>query len=297
MLRAVLNLNFFSHVALSLEIARAPPMGWNSWNTFEMSVSDAVLRAQATAMRDTGLQAAGYKFISSDDSWMLATRDASGHLMPNPEKFPNISATIEFIHSLNLSAGLYTARGTKTCCGFAGACGYEASDAAWYASLGVDLLKDDACSNCGTDTFYDSYGAMQRGLIAAGRPIVLCIEGDPSPAVLTKGGYGQTHRVGHDLSAHYRSMLSSADIGSGLWLYAHNSSTIPNNTAGYFNDLDMIEVGNGEFSGPGSEPLSQTHMVRVLTWIIRDVGCIVFIFLYLAADTVGANEVSYYPWN
>lgn len=252
----------FVGVGCAYEVSRTPPLGWNSWNTFEMSVSDKVLRAQAQAMHDSGLQAAGFNYISSDDSWMLGTRDAQGHLVPDPAKFPNISATIAFIHSLNLSAGLYTARGTRTCCGFAGACGYEESDAAWYASLGIDLLKDDACSNCGNASFYDSYGAMARGLAATGRPIVLCIEGDPSAAVLTLGGYGQTHRVGHDLSAHYRSMLSSADIGSGLWPYAHNATTIPGNPSGFFNDLDMVEVGDGEFAGPGSEPLSQTHMVR-----------------------------------
>jgi hypothetical protein len=243
---ALLPLLTFSFVgALMTDPARTPPLGWNSWNTFEESVSDAVLRAQALAMHLSGLQAAGYQFVSSDDSWMLGTRDAEGHLIPNPAKFPDgIEATIAYIHSLNLSVGLYTARGTKTCCGFAGACGYEATDAAWYAGLEIDLLKDDACSSCGNATFYDSYGKMQRGLEATGRPIVLCIEGDPDPAVLTKGGYGQTHRVGHDLSAHYRSMLSSADIGSGLWPYAHNSTSVPGNPTGYCECADVCIIAD-----------------------------------------------------
>ena len=44
---AVLVLLSIDHsLAQSGEIARTPPMGWNSWNLFACKVSDAVVRAR-----------------------------------------------------------------------------------------------------------------------------------------------------------------------------------------------------------------------------------------------------------
>ena len=204
---------------------RTPATGWNSWNTFACAVNETILQAQALAMVQTGLAAVGFSFINSDDCWQDAGRDAAGHLIPNAQKFPSgLPATVAYIHSLGLRAGLYTARGTRTCDGFAGACAHEASDAAWYAQQEIDYLKDDACSPCGNDSFLDSYGKMAAGLRATGRPIVLSIEGDADASVLTSGAYGQSKRIGHDISAHWRSMLSLVDIASGLWPFAHNGS-------------------------------------------------------------------------
>ena len=32
------------------ELARTPPMGWNSWNHFQANINDAIIRAEANAM-------------------------------------------------------------------------------------------------------------------------------------------------------------------------------------------------------------------------------------------------------
>ena len=96
-------------------------------------------------MVQTGLKAAGYTYINSDDCWLLSERDANGNVQPDPDKFPastgGINGTIAYIHSLGMKAGLYTARAHNTCAGFAGACGHEAQDAAWYAAHLIDYLK------------------------------------------------------------------------------------------------------------------------------------------------------------
>lgn len=34
------------------------------------------------------------------------------------------------------------------------------------------------------------------------------------------------------------------DVGSGLWPFAHNDTGL----GGFFNDLDMMEIANGEFN-------------------------------------------------
>jgi hypothetical protein len=44
-------------------------------------------------------------------------------------------------------------------------------------------------------------------------------------------------------------MISLVDIGAGLWPYAHNSKDAT--YGGWWNDLDMIEIGNG---GPNPSP-------------------------------------------
>jgi hypothetical protein len=51
-----------------LVIAATPPMGWNSWNRFQGSVSDAVVRQTADAMVASGMAAAGYQYVVIDDT-------------------------------------------------------------------------------------------------------------------------------------------------------------------------------------------------------------------------------------
>ena len=79
---------------------------------------------------------------------------------------------------------------------------------------------------------------MFRGLVAAGRPILLSVEGQPDVRVITKGGYGNSKRVGHDITSSWTSMTSLVDIGSGIWPYAHNSTDPA--YGGWFSDLDML---------------------------------------------------------
>ena len=76
------------------------------------------------------------------DCWMLATRDSSGNQIANPSKFPDgFKAVADFIHSLNLSSGLYTAKGVNTCAGYAASCGHEWQDALQWASWGKLQLR------------------------------------------------------------------------------------------------------------------------------------------------------------
>ena len=80
--------------------------------------------------------------LVSADCWMLAARDAHGNQVANPQKFPNgFKAVADFIHSLNMSSGLYTAKGPTTCAGFAASCQHEAQDALQWASWGIDYVK------------------------------------------------------------------------------------------------------------------------------------------------------------
>lgn len=228
------------------DVAATPPMGWNSWNYYGCGVSASVLISTAQVMNQSGLLAAGYEQVNSDDCWMLQQRAANGTWIPNPATFPGgWRPVVAQIKSLGMKTGLYTARGFRTCQGRAASCEREAVDANFICDNGLTYVKDDACSTCRGDRDDENYGAMWRALqrtSCAGR-ITLTVEGNPSVLAMSAGGYGNARRVGHDINAHFQSMLTLVDIGSGLWPYAHNASVSPIR-AGYWNDLDMLETGN-----------------------------------------------------
>eukprot|EP01043_Picozoa_sp_COSAG02_P097776 COSAG02_NODE_33976_length_491_cov_1.040816_1_plen_94_part_01 len=80
----------------------------NRWNHFACGgINSDVMMKTADLMVSTGLAAAGFEYINSDDCWMLAGVNRSdggkGPQVPNPSKFPDgIEKTIEHIHSAGL---------------------------------------------------------------------------------------------------------------------------------------------------------------------------------------------------
>jgi alpha-galactosidase len=84
-------------------LAQTPPMGWNSWNTFAVEINEQLVRDIADLFVTLGLKDAGYEYVVLDDGWMAMERDASGNLVPHPEKFPNgIRAVADYVHSKGL---------------------------------------------------------------------------------------------------------------------------------------------------------------------------------------------------
>jgi len=231
------------------DVAKTPPMGFNTWNLYHCAVDADILTQTAQAMVSTGLKDVGYIYVNSDDCWMSFNRSANGSQVPDPTKFPNgFKAVADFIHGVGMKSGLYTAKGPNTCQKRAASCLHEELDAKNWASWGIDYVKDDSCSICrhpnGTQyTDMEDYGRMWQAIQDSGRPMVLTVEGSPPAASITHGGYGNAKRVGHDISASWGSMISLVDIGAGLWPFAH--TTINATFGGWWNDLDMIEIGNG----------------------------------------------------
>ena len=50
-------------------VARTPPMGWNSWNTFGGNINEELVKTTADAMVNTGLRDAGYNYHDIDHCW------------------------------------------------------------------------------------------------------------------------------------------------------------------------------------------------------------------------------------
>ena len=52
-------------------LAKTPPMGWNSWNTFGADISEKLILETADAMVEKGYRDAGYEYLVIDDCWSL----------------------------------------------------------------------------------------------------------------------------------------------------------------------------------------------------------------------------------
>ena len=107
------------------DLARTPPMGWNSWNRFGCDVSEKLIRETADALVASGMREAGYRYVVIDDCWHGA-RDAEGNIHPDAARFPSgMKALADYVHSKGLKLGIYSDAGAKTCGGRPGSRGHE----------------------------------------------------------------------------------------------------------------------------------------------------------------------------
>ena len=221
-------------------LAKTPPMGWNSWNKFKSEVSDKLVRETADAMASNGMKAAGYIYVNIDDTWE-GTRDAAGYIRPN-DKFPDMKALADYVHSKGLKLGIYSSPGPKTCAGYEGSFGHEEQDAKTYASWGIDYLKYDWCSASQVYDYHSMpavYAKMGDALFHSGRPILfsLCQYGVLKVWMWGRNVDGNAWRTTGDINDSWQSM---SHIGFDLQLDLY-----PYAGPGHWNDPDMLEVGNG----------------------------------------------------
>ncbi len=228
--------------AQTAHLAATPPMGWNSWNYFHGTVSDAIIRAEAKAMATNGMKAAGYTYVNIDDTWE-GKRDAQGFIHSN-SRFPNMKALADYVHGLGLKLGIYSSPGPKTCGGYTGSYGHVQQDADTYAKWGIDYLKYDWCS--AREVYPLSaeprvYKQMHDALVKTGRPIVfsLCQYGMDRVWQWGPSIGANLWRTTGDIQPNFTRMVFIGFGQDGLGKYAG---------PGHWNDPDMLEVGNGRMS-------------------------------------------------
>lgn len=126
------------------KMALTPPMGWNSWNCWGLSVTQDKVISSAQALIDKGLADYGYAYINIDDAWEAPERAADGKIVVN-EKFPDMKALGDWLHANGLKFGIYSSPGDLTCGGYLGSLDHEQQDAESYNEWGIDYLKYDWC--------------------------------------------------------------------------------------------------------------------------------------------------------
>ena len=228
-------------------LAKTPPMGWNSWNTFACEIDDKLIRETADLMVLTGMKDAGYQYVNIDDCWH-GVRDSCGVIQSNPKHFPQgIKPLANYVHSKGLKIGIYSDAGWTTCGGKPGSRGYEFQDALTYANWGIDYLKYDWCDTDGL-LAEQSYKTMAQALVATGRPMVLsiCEWGDNKPW-LWGAKYGHLWRTTGDIFPTWNGELGHGDWSSFGILKIFDKQIELRKYAGpgHWNDPDMLEVGNG----------------------------------------------------
>ncbi|KAJ3210488.1 hypothetical protein HDU67_005253 [Dinochytrium kinnereticum] len=230
--------------ALDNGLGLTPAMGWNSWNLFACDISEEIVKGMADTIVRLGLDKLGYRYINIDDCWQI-DRDEKGFIIVDKVTFPSgMKALGDYIHSKGLLFGTYSSAGTYTCQGRPGSLNYETQDAISYASWGVDYLKLDNCYNEGLSskegTIY-RYGRMRDALNATGRPMLYS---------LCNWGEARSWEYADDLGNSWRTTGDICDSFeerecSAMKILDQNARIMNYSHPGGFNDLDMLEVGNG----------------------------------------------------
>ena len=167
--------------------APRPPMGWNSWDNFGTTVTEAQTKAEADFMA-AKLAKFGWEYVIVDIQWYEPhaaghdyrpgaplTMDGFGRLQPAPNKFPSAAngdgfkSLAAYVHGLGLKFGVHLMRGiprqaVEKNLPIAGT-DHHAADVAnrqdtcpWNPDMyGVDVTKP------GAQDYYDSVFAMMAG--------------------------------------------------------------------------------------------------------------------------------------
>ncbi|HKW64461.1 MAG TPA: glycoside hydrolase family 27 protein [Candidatus Acidoferrum sp.] len=111
------------------ELAATPPMGWNSWDAYAETVSEADIRANAKWMAEH-LRSFGWEYVVVDSGWYVTNHsagtnaedaqfslDAYGRYTPAVNTIPSAAGgagfkpLADFVHSLGLKFGIHILRG------------------------------------------------------------------------------------------------------------------------------------------------------------------------------------------
>ena len=223
-------------VVIGDTIALTPPMGWNSWNCWGLSVDQGKVIASAEAFKAKGLLDHGWQYLNIDDGWEIVgtsgepKRDANGDIRTNA-KFPDMKALGDTLHSLGLKFGIYSSPGPLTCGGYTASYGYEKNDARSYARWGIDYLKYDWCSfeKIAKDTSIGElqapYRLMRSRLDEVDRDIVFS---------LCQYGMGKVWEWG-------------ARVGGNLWRTTGDITDTWESMSG----IGFNQIANARYAGPG----------------------------------------------
>ena len=231
-------------IAATALAQRTPTMGWSSWNTFALDINEDLIKGQADAMHQNGLQEAGYLYVNIDDGYWDG-RGEDGHLRLNTKLFPNgMRPLVDYIHKLGLKAGIYSDAGDNTCgsgnkhswgigVGFAG---HEDQDCKLYfIDWDFDFIKVDYCG--GNHIRLDEreqYTKISNAIKNCGKKDIvynMCRWAFPG----TWGAdISDSWRTTGDIYDAWKSVRGILAENLYLSAYCHD---------GHYNDMDMLEVG------------------------------------------------------
>ncbi len=108
-------------------IAPTPPMGWNSWDAYGLTINEADFKANTTVL--AGIKQFGWTYSVIDEGWYMADPfgksvadrkylwDANGNLIPVESRFPSsangagFKPLADWVHAQGLKFGIHIVRG------------------------------------------------------------------------------------------------------------------------------------------------------------------------------------------
>jgi alpha-galactosidase len=115
-----------------IELAPRPPMGWNSWDAYGLTITEPQFRDNVSILAKT-LKPFGWQYAVIDEGWFLKNPkdlkspekvvyevDANGRYNPVPDRFPSaiidsknqgFRALGEYVHAQGLKFGIHIVRG------------------------------------------------------------------------------------------------------------------------------------------------------------------------------------------
>lgn len=118
---------FASAASPAQTLAPAPPMGWNSWDAYGLTITEAQFKANAAVL--AGLRRYGWRYAVVDEGWYMANPagktvsdkkylwNANGLLIPAPDRFlsaangAGFKPLADWVHAQGLKFGLHIIRG------------------------------------------------------------------------------------------------------------------------------------------------------------------------------------------
>lgn len=229
-----------------------PTMGWSSWNTYGVNINENLIRQQTYAMVTKGLRGCGYTYINIDDGYFGGRDAETGQLLIHPKRFPNgLKGLVDYIHSKDLKAGIYSDAGRNTCGSMfngdaigkgVGLYEHDQQDADFFfKELGFDFIKVDFCGG----SYYhnedhlvlderERYTAIAEAIRRTGRTDVrmnACRWAYPGTWI---DGVAFSWRTTGDIYDGWESVRGIIKENLYLSAYCRN---------GHYNDMDMLEVG------------------------------------------------------
>ena len=229
-------------------------MGWSSWNTFGLNISEKTIKNQAAAMRQKGLLKAGYTYINIDDGYFGGRNKKTGELLIHKTRFPNgLQPVVNYIHRLGMKAGIYSDGGKNTCGNYhggdtiahdVGLYGYDERDCEFFFNeCGFDFIKVDFCGGV------DYHNSEHLNLDAETRykQIAAAIEKTGRTDVrMNVCRWDYPGNWVHDIAISWRTTGDiNASWGSVKDILKQNLYLSAYCYGGHYNDMDMLEVGRG----------------------------------------------------
>jgi len=230
--------------------AATPPMGWNPWNAFRTEIGEGKVFASAEKIKQSGLAAAGYRYINLDDGWWLR-RDADGRIVIRTRIFPGAAIgpdgqtsfrpLTDRLHKMGFKAGIYTDSGKNSCSQRhdphspnlpegtvlqrqIGLDGYEHQDLRlFFNEWGFDYVKVDAC---GLADFGGDNAAVASGQYAEFKTEFTRAKPAESNLSAVETRYARIGRLLHELKPEGDSVLAICVWGeadSRRWAGKHGN--------------------------------------------------------------------------